>query len=43
MRKDAKDIFLLEAVHILSDEIDVTRADPQLARGNKAATEATLP
>jgi carboxyl-terminal processing protease len=43
MRKDAKDIFLLEAVRILSDEIDVTRADPQLARGNKASIEATSP
>ena len=36
-RKDAKDIFLLEAVHILSDEIDVATPEPQLAVGNALA------
>ena len=31
VRKEAKDIFLLEAARILSDEIDVLGAEPQLA------------
>jgi carboxyl-terminal processing protease len=30
-RKDAKDIFLLEAAHILSDAIDINKAESQLA------------
>ena len=34
LRKDAKDILLLEAVHILSDEIDVAKPEPKLAIGN---------
>jgi carboxyl-terminal processing protease len=43
VRKDAKDILLLEAVRILGDEIDVTRADPQLARVNKPSVVPTSP
>jgi carboxyl-terminal processing protease len=33
VRKDAKDIFLMEAAHILSDEMDVISTEPELAIG----------
>jgi hypothetical protein len=37
LRKDAKDIFLIEAARILSDALDVARAEPQWAAGNRPA------
>ncbi len=40
VRKDAKDIFLLEAAHILSDAIELAKAKPQVA---KAALVTTAP
>lgn len=33
LRKESKDVLLTEAVHILSDEIDVARAGPQMVQG----------
>jgi carboxyl-terminal processing protease len=35
VRKEAKDIYLMEATRIMSDEIDVLGAEPQLANGNR--------
>ena len=37
VRKDAKDVFLTEAARILSDELDVAKAEPQWAAGNRPA------
>jgi len=35
LRKDTKDVFMLEAVRILGDEIDVEKLQPQFASGNR--------
>jgi carboxyl-terminal processing protease len=39
--KNAKDVFLLEAARILSDELDLAKAKPQVATGNRAASLPT--
>jgi carboxyl-terminal processing protease len=41
LRKDAKDIFLIEAAHIMADAIDVTNTEPQWAARNRPAASAS--
>jgi carboxyl-terminal processing protease len=41
--KNTKDIFLMEAARILSDEIDVAKAEPQLAVGSRISISPRSP
>ena len=42
-RKSAKDVLLLEAVHVLSDAITLTSANSQVADSNVLATAPATP